>query len=105
MPQFWLYAFVTATGFVTAGLCTSFAELWTGRRLRFEMLDPRPRVLPLGITARVLAGPFIIMRNATKAALVGRPAQWLVLSTIIAVFWSFFSGVVILQLLFSFSGI
>ena len=41
----------------------------------------------------------ILMRNALRDVFVeGRPASWLVLPTIIAGIWSFFSGVVVLEL-------
>lgn len=40
------------------------------------------------------------MRNAVKAALLGPPPYWLALSTMISALWSFFSGAVILEVVY-----
>ncbi len=98
MHQLLVYSYVMAVGFVAAGLCASFAQLMTGRPLAFAVM-PQPAVLaPAAVLTRVLAGPAIIMRNAIRGALrEGRPALWLVASTLIASLWSFFSGAVVLE--------
>lgn len=100
MYEYALYAYVTAIGFVVGGLLTSFTKLVTGRPLTFAF-EPGTIVTALtGVVARVFAGPVIIMRNTIRGALIEeREAHWLALATLIATFWSFFSGAVVLELL------
>lgn len=100
MYEYLFYAYVTAIGFCAASLATTFSQLVTGQRLIFELEPPVTSSTIFSVFTRVLAGPAIVMRNAIKAALGGRPAYWLALSTLISVFWSFFSGVVILELVY-----
>lgn len=101
MLEYLFYAYVTAIGFCAAGLCTSGWQLVTGRPLRFGLQIERTAPAVFGVFARVLAGPAIVMRNAIKGAMIeGRAPFWLALSTFISTIWSFFSGVVLLELLF-----
>ena len=101
MSEYLFYIYVTAIGFCTAGLCTSAWKMVTGRPLKFGLQVDKTGQAILGVFARVLAGPVIVMRNAIKGAVVeGRAPYWLALSTFISTVWSFFSGVVLLELLF-----
>ncbi len=101
MSEYLFYGYVTAIGFCAAGLCTSAWNLVTGRPLTFGLQVDQTGDAILGVFARVLAGPVIVMRNAIKGAVVeGRAPYWLALSTFISTVWSFFSGVVLLELLF-----
>ena len=104
MYEYFLYAYVTATGFCAAGLSASLSQLLTGRPMAFGLGEAAQRPTIVGVLACVVAGPAIVMRNAIRAALRGRPAHWLVLSTLISVVWSFCSGVVLLDLIFRLSG-
>ena len=100
MFEFLLHAYVAAVGFVFAGALASLAQVVTGRPLAFAVL-PRPALLvPPKVVARVFAGPAILMRNALRGARQeGRGPVWLILSTLVATFWSFLSGVVLLEVL------
>lgn len=101
MHEFYFYLYVTAIGFCAAGLCTSSWQLVTGRPLKFGLQVDKTALAILGVFVRVMAGPVIVMRNAIKGAIVeGRAPYWLALSTFISTVWSFFSGVVLLELLF-----
>lgn len=103
MFEYLFYAYVSAIGFCAAGLLASFSQLVTGAPMGFALEPQRQgHVLP-SIVARVLAGPAIVMRNALRAALRGRAPYWLALSTLISVLWSFFSGVLILELIYRLS--
>ena len=103
MFEYLFYVYVTAIGFCTAGLCASGWKLATGRPLRFGLQVEKTGPAIFGVFARVLAGPAIVMRNAIRgAAIEGRAPVWLVLSTFISTIWSFFSGVVMLELLYAF---
>ena len=103
MYEFLFYAYVTSIGFCAAGLCTSSWQLVTGLPLKFGLQAEHSIPAILGVFARVIAGPAIVMRNAIRGALKeGRTPLWLALSTFISTVWSFFTGVVVLELLFSF---
>jgi hypothetical protein len=93
-----LYAYVTAVGFVAAGLCTSLARLVTGRPLAFAVDPGAGLLVPAAVVARVIAGPAILMRGAIARAneADATPAP-LALATFAAALWSFLSGVVILD--------
>lgn len=95
------YVYVTAIGFCVAGLCTSSWQLVTGRPLRFGLQVEQTIPAVFGVFARVMAGPVIVMRNAIRGAVLeGRAPFWLALSTFISTVWSFFTGVVVLELMF-----
>lgn len=99
--QYLFYAYVTAIGFCGAGLCASSWQLVTGLPLKFGLEAEHTVPAFLGVFARVMAGPAIVMRNAIRAAInEGRAPFWLALSTFVSTVWSFFTGVVILDLLF-----
>ncbi len=101
MSEYLFYVYVTATGFCVAGLCTSAWQLVTGRPLKFGLQVEKTGQAILGVFARVLAGPVIVMRNAIKGAVIEERAPYrLALSTFISTIWSFFTGVVLLDLLF-----
>ncbi len=102
MSEYLFYLYVIAVGFCAAGLCTSGWKLATGRVLKFGIQVDKAGPAIFGVFARVLAGPAILMRNAIRGAATERRAPvWLVLTTLISTFWSFFSGVVMLELLFA----
>lgn len=102
LPDAIFCLYIIAVGFVLAGLSASLHQLVTGRPLRFEFASARAFAIILGLPLRAFAGPAILMRNAIKGALLGRPPYWLALSTIIASLWSFFSGVLLIELLLRF---
>lgn len=94
-----LNLFVIATGFTTAGLLASSIQLMTGRPLGFTMArETFTYESVLAILTRVVAGPVILLRNAIRGRKIeGRAFHWLVLSSMIAATWSFFSGVVVIE--------
>jgi len=99
--EYLFYAYVTAIGFCAAGLCTSAWQLVTGIPLKFSLQPEHSFAAIFGVFARVMAGPVIVMRNAIRGAVVeGRGPFWLALSTFISTVWSFFTGVVMLELLY-----
>ena len=101
MSEYLFYLYVTAIGFCVAGLCTSTWKLVTGHPLKFGLQVDKTGQAILGVFTRVLAGPVIVMRNAIKGAVIEERAPYrLALSTFISTIWSFFTGVVLLDLLF-----
>lgn len=103
MFEYLFYAYVAAIGFCTAGIAASLSQMMTGQPLRFGLGNAPTTPALIGVFTRVLAGPAIVMRNAVRAALRGRPPYWLVLSTLISVLWSFFSGVVLVEMVYRLS--
>lgn len=99
LSDFYLHIYVTAIGFVTAGLLASSSQLVTGHPLGFT-IGERASVLAsiLSVVTRVIAGPVILLRNALRGRLIeGRALYWLAMSMVVATVWSFFSGVVVLE--------
>ncbi len=102
MYEYLFHLYVMAIGFCAAGLCMSGFKLATGHPLRFGLQIEKTGPAIFGVFTRVLAGPAIVMRNAIRgAAIEGRAPVWLILSTFISMLWSFFSGVVMLELLYA----
>jgi hypothetical protein len=95
-----IYLYVTAVGFVAAGVLASFVQLVSGEPMRFG-LEPKSILDSLaGVLLRVLAGPAILMRNAWRGLkLQARPKIWFGVSAAIAAVWSLFSGAVLLGLI------
>ena len=95
------YLYVTAVGFVTAGVLASFVQLVSGEPLRF---GPEPKSILAsigGVFLRVRAGPAILMRNAWRGIKIqSRPKIWFGISAAIAAVWSLCSGAVLLDLFF-----
>lgn len=92
-------AMAIAIGFAFAGISVSSYTLFTDRRLKFESAAEEGAILAPRLALLFLSGPYILMRNALKAAIRGfRPLYWLALSTIVASSWSFCTGLAILNL-------
>ena len=88
-------------GFGFAGLIATGYQLLTARPPSFRLLAKGPRPATFAaVPLLVFAAPFIIMRNTLRARrLVGRRFEFVVLSTVIAGFWSLMSGTVVVMAL------
>ncbi len=102
MQSLAIYLYVTAVGFVAAGVLSSFVQLVSGEPMRFG-IEPNSILASIGsVFLRVLAGPAILMRNARRGLkLQARPKIWFGVSAVIAAVWSLFSGALLLDLLLS----
>ena len=99
MQGFAFSLYVTAVGFVTAGVLASFAQLVSGEPLRFGIEARSLTVSVIAVFLCALAGPAILMRNSWRAAKArSRSPVWLGLSVLIAGVWSLLSGSVLLDL-------
>ena len=98
-----IYLYVTAVGFVAAGMLASFVQLISGEPMRF-MVEPNSLLASIGaVILRVLAGPAILMRNAWRGLRIqARPKIWFGLSAAIAAVWSVFTGALLLDLILRF---
>jgi len=88
-------------GFSFAGLCATGYQFLTKRPASFRLLrrGPRPSAFA-AVPFLVFAAPFIIMRNTLRARrLERRRFQFVMLSTILAGFWSMMSGTVVIMAL------
>ncbi len=88
-----------AIGFTVAAMAASTFALITGRPLRFEMTANQNNLsVFIGACARIIAGPFLIIKNTLRAlAITGREPYWVMMAIIIAAFWSFCQGVIIIE--------
>ena len=95
-----IYLYVTAVGFVAAGVLASFVQLLSGEPMRFT-IEPKSILDSLaGVLLRAVAGPAILMRNAWRGQkLRERPKIWFGVSAVIAAVWSLFCGAILLDLL------
>jgi hypothetical protein len=90
-----------AMGFAFAGLCATGYQFLARRPASFRLLrnGPGPSAFA-AVPFLVFAAPFIIMRNTLRARrLVGRRFEFVMLSTILAGFWSMMSGTVVMMAL------
>ncbi len=96
--ELYVMAYVTAVGFVTAGILASFAQIVSGEPLRFGTEAKSTAISIVSVMLCVLAGPAILMRNSWRAAKAqSRSRVWLGLSVLIAGFWSLLSGSLVLD--------
>jgi hypothetical protein len=95
-----IYSYVTACGFVLAGVLASFVQLVSGQPMRFGV-EPDSILASLGgVVLRVFAGPAILMRNAWRGMWIeARPKVWFGLSAGIAALWSLFIGALLIDLI------
>lgn len=95
-----------AIGFVVAGTIASATSVVTGQPLKFEMGEEQDNfTLICGTICRIIAGPFMIIRNTWRAVLItGREPYWVMMAIVIASLWSFCQGVIILETVCLFNG-
>ena len=95
-----IYLYITAVGFVAAGLLASFVQLGSGEPMRFR-IEPNTVLASIGgVLLRVLAGPAILVRNAWRGMVVERRSMgWFGASLAIVAVWSLFSGARLLDLI------
>ena len=88
-------------GFAVAGLCSSAYQLVTSRLPSFSLLSAGPSPSTFAaVPVLMLAAPFLIMRNTLLGRRQeGRRFEFVFLATLIAVFWSLMSGLVLVMTL------
>nr|WP_321456500.1 hypothetical protein [uncultured Cohaesibacter sp.] len=99
-PELLAFVYVTAVGFVCAGILANVYQLMAQRPAGFRVtIHSWPGVI-VSVIICTFAGPFIIMRNALRGRrLEHRPIGWLFGSSAIASVWSACSGVLLLNVL------
>lgn len=102
MGQFTAFFFAIATGFVAAGLSSSFYRLVRNKLPSFQLDTESTLGQIVGVCTLIFAGPTVILRNALRAQVFeNRPPFWMLLSGCIATMWSFLSGVFLLGVMLS----
>ena len=102
MGQFTVFFFAIATGFVAAGLSSSFYRLVRNKPPSFQLDTESTLGQIVGVCTLIFAGPTVILRNALRAQVFeNRPPFWMLLSGCIATMWSFLSGVFLLGVMLS----
>ena len=98
MQTLGIYLYMTAVGFVAAGVLASFVQLVSGEPMRFE--PGRQSILASigGGLLLVLAGPAVLMQNAWRG-LQARPKVWFGISTAVAAVWSLWFGALLVMLM------
>jgi hypothetical protein len=98
MQMLGIYLYVTAVGFVAAGILASFVQLVSGEPMRFAPGSQSIRASIGGVLLLVFAGPAVLMRNAW-GGLQGRPKVWFGISAAIAAVWSLWFGLILVMLM------
>lgn len=100
-PQSIQMLLTLALGFAVAGSCASGYRLVTSRLPSFSLLSTDPRAAALAaVPLLILAAPFLIIRNTLFGVQrQGRRFEFVVLTTLIAGFWSLMSGLALITVL------
>jgi hypothetical protein len=90
-----------ALGFALAGVLATGYQCVNGRPASFRLISRTSRLQALlALPLVIFAAPFIIMRNTLRARrILGRRVELVMLSTVIAGFWSLMSGTLVVMLL------
>jgi hypothetical protein len=94
-----IHTYMTAVGFVMAGVLSSFVQLVSGEPMRFGLQTSSMLSSLGGVLLRVFAGPAILMRNAWRGMWIeSRPKVWFGLAALVAAWWSLFIGAFLIDL-------
>ena len=93
-----IYLYVTAVGFVAAGVLASFVQLVSGEPMRFVTGTKSVLAAIGGVLLLVFAGPAVLMRNAWRG-FQARPKVWFGISAAIAAVWSLWFGALLVMLM------
>lgn len=97
-PEFLALFYVTAVGFVCAGILATLYQVMAQRPAGFRVSINSWTGVIASILICTFAGPFIIMRNAVRGRRIEqRPIGWLFGSSAIASVWSACSGLFLLN--------
>lgn len=101
MQRFWLELtiifYASATGFVAAGIASSFYELVAAEKVRFRLFSDSISGWLLSIVFLGVTGPYIVCRQAVRMRSADSNALgWLIGGLLICAVWSVCSGLVVL---------
>lgn len=94
-----VFCLIVMTGFVCAGFLHSMYQLVTNKVMSFDLSKESGLGMLFGLLALIFAGPFVIMRNGIRGFMIEkRHGGWVAASTAISIFWSFVSGMFLLNI-------
>ena len=95
------FAFAIAFGFAVAGLFASGCRLYGEHLPSFRLLEAGPMAARFAaVPLLIFCAPFLIMRNTLLGRRIERrPAQFVMVATVIAGLWSLMSGTVVVMVL------
>ena len=93
--------FAIALGFAVAGLCASSYRLYGEHFPSFRLLEVGPMAARFAaVPLLIFCAPFLIMRNTLRGRRIERrPAELVMVATVIAGLWSLMSGTVVVMAL------
>ena len=93
--------FAVAIGFAVAGLCASSYRLYGEHFPSFRLLEVGPMAARFAaVPLLIVCAPFLIMRNTLRGRRIERrPAELVMVATVIAGLWSLMSGRVVVMAL------
>ena len=99
--------FAIALGFGVAGLCASGYRLIGMHFPSFRMLETGPKTARLAaVPLLIFCAPFLIMRNTLRGRRIERrPAEFVMMATVIAGLWSLMCGSVVVMALQALLGV
>lgn len=99
MSDISLFGLIVITGFIAAGFFNSIYQLLTNKVLSFDISKQSGIGMLVSIITLIFTGPFILIRNSIRAFRIeNRHVGWVAASTAISVFWSFVSGLFLLNI-------
>jgi hypothetical protein len=103
-PEVTVSFFSLALGFAFAGLCATGYRLFADGFPSFRLLEVGPATARFAsIPLLMFSAPFIIVRNTVRGCrLEGRPAEFIMVATVVAGLWSLMSGTVVVMALQAF---
>jgi len=103
-PEVTVSFFSLALGFAVAGLCATGYRLFADNFPSFRLLEVGPAASRFAsIPLLMFSAPFIIVRNTVRGCrLEGRPAEFIMVATVVAGLWSLMSGTVVVMALQAF---
>jgi hypothetical protein len=100
-PEFVNSLFALAFGFAVAGVCASGYRLYGANFPSFRLLESGPMPARFAsVPLLIFAAPFLIMRNTLRGRQIERrPAQFVMIATVIAGLWSLMCGTLVVMAL------
>ncbi|MCB1459488.1 MAG: hypothetical protein KDJ48_09550 [Nitratireductor sp.] len=100
MGDWWLFGFVIAFGFTTAGLIAGIHSAATASAPSFRLYLHSPLAVAWSVAVCMFAGPWLVLSQGLRYFANGRlPVPAFGLLAGLSVVWSFCSGVFVVELL------
>lgn len=98
MNEISAFGVIVVTGFIAAGFLNSVYQFVTNKVMSFDLSKETGVVMLVSFLTLIFAGPFILVRNSLRGFRIeNRHVGWVAASTAISIFWSFVSGMFILN--------